>query len=111
MKRLNVTQAGLTSLVIAVIGQVVAVVPALSPEKEGLISTASLVIAAVFALAHIAQQLIDGKHAVSLKELEGGIRQVAQGAAYDAIQQVDLNATAKAAVDGQDIAGLVRAEA
>lgn len=79
--KLNVTQAGVTSLFIALIGQIVAFLPSLSSEQTALVSGGSFVIAAVFAGIHafsdfgeVVSDARTGKVKVTLTELEDGIR-------------------------------------
>lgn len=52
MPKLNITQASITSIIVFILGQVVAFVPSLSTDKQVLISAGTAVVAAVFAIVH-----------------------------------------------------------
>ena len=100
------TQASITTALIAIIGQATTFIPGLAPEKQQLVSTASLVIAAVFGLIHIAHLLATSK--ITPTQLEHD----AEAALTAAVSTLDLNAIAKN-VETQGAAAipeLVRAE-
>lgn len=106
MPKLNVTQASITSLFIYLIGQLVAFIPALSPEKQSLISTGSLVIAGVFALVHgvesavsLVREYLASKNKVTLADLESGIRSFAQ----DEISKVNLTGDVEKLLDDRHL--------
>lgn len=108
-KHLTVTQASLTSLFVYLVGQAVAFVPAISSQQQQLISVGSLVIAAVFALAHLVQDFAANKAKITLSDLEGGIRSLAK----EEVGKVPFTQIAEDVVSGHglsDVEGLVKSE-
>lgn len=118
MSRLNATQASITAAFIFIVGQIVALVPSLGAEKTQLLSIGTTVITVVFLLVHLGHAAIgvirdftSGKVKVTLGEMEGGIRSLAQ----DEIGKVNLSQKILELLSGRlpttsDITGIVQAE-
>lgn len=109
MRHLTVTQASVTSLFTAVVGVVLSVVTPLAPEKQAIVAAGGIVIAAVFAVAHLVAAIHAGKVKVTLSDLESGIRALAQ----DEVGKVNFSAVAEAVLNAHglsDVGGVVRGE-
>jgi hypothetical protein len=61
VSHIKITQAGLISLLVTVVGQVVAFVPSIASDQEILISAGSTVIAAVFMVVNSIHALAGSK--------------------------------------------------
>lgn len=100
ISHLKVTQAMLVSAFTFVVGQVVAFVPALGPDKQNLISAGSAVISAIFLLANSVHHLADSN--VSAKDVETG----AINAARQEVGKINLNQLVADAVSAQSVPDL-----
>lgn len=100
MSHLKVTQAGLVSLLTAIVGQLVAFVPAFAPDKQVLISAGSSIIAAAFLGANAVHHLADTN--VSPKDVEAG----AIAAARDYVSAINLNGLVQDAVSAKSLPDL-----
>jgi hypothetical protein len=108
ISHLKITQAGLVALLVTIIGQLVAFVPALAPDKQILISAASTAVAAAFLIANAIHALIATK--VSSKDLETDLHTFVS----TEVGKLDVNAIVDDAVtaklDAKNIPSIVHAE-
>jgi hypothetical protein len=99
-KHLTVTQASVTALLVWGVGQAVAFVPSVSNSQQILISTGSLVIAAVFAALHlVGAAVVASKQKATLGELEGGVRTLAK----DEIGKINLTKVAEGVISAHGL--------
>lgn len=110
---LSVTQASATSLLIFIVGKVVAYVPSLAPEKAAAISTGTLVIAVAFAAVHAVHSVVDlvaqyvaSNQKVTLADLEQGIRSLAK----DEIGKLNLTSDVEAVLSTKSFPSIADAE-
>lgn len=104
---LTITQAGVTSALVTIVGWIVAFIPAFGPDKQALIAGGSTLIAAVFMLANAGHKLADSN--VSVADVKAG----AVDAARLELSRVDFNGLVQDAVESKgapDVSALVQAE-
>jgi hypothetical protein len=101
----KITSAGLTALLVTVVGQLVAFIPTFAPYKAVLISAGTAVIAAAWLLAN-ARHALAGSN-VSIDDLKSGI----DGYLHAAVSKIDFNTIAKDAVDAKGVPSVSDIEA
>lgn len=104
MQHLKISQAGLVSAFVFVVGQLVAYIPNLAQYQSILIAAGTAVIAGVFLVANAIHALAASK--ISIADLEGGVEALVKGE----VSKVDFNSIVHGALAGQNIGQLVQQE-
>ena len=106
ISHLKITQASIVSAFTFIVGQLVAFLPNLGPDKQNLISAGTAAIAAVFLIANAIHKLADSN--VSAIDVE----KRAVAAAEAELQKVNFDQLVKDAVAGKlpDVPALVHTE-
>lgn len=76
---LNVTQAGVTSLLVAIVGQVVAFVPSLANSQQVLVSAGSFGIAVAFLIANAVHHLASSRAPVTQLDVRREVDTILRG--------------------------------
>lgn len=82
---LTITQAGLTSLVVMMIGQLVAFVPSLAPLQQLLISIAATAVSLGFLVANAIHKMADAKTAAAAVAAPAAVAQPVPAVAPSAV--------------------------
>lgn len=96
----SITRATLIAAFTTVVGQLIAFLPSLGPDKQNLISAGSIVISAAFVLGNAIHALASSK--LAPKDIEGAVG----GMVRDELSKVDFNALAHDAISANGISGL-----